>query len=133
MDAGSILSRSFLLTIENFPLQSGILSLLTLFLGVLRSESRLKKASCSCLHAGNGSLALGVLFKSIYERFVSAFIDLRAEMRVDTLCIFIVRPRGLILKKNAGYWSLVSENSGVILVSLSKGLELDRNHLSALM
>ena len=110
---GSILSKSFWLTMENFPLRSSILSLLTLRLGISRSGSRSKKASRSCLHAGGGSLASRVLFRSMYERSVSAFIDLIAEMRVDALRIFIVRSRGPILKKkNAGCRSLVSENSG---------------------
>ena len=130
---GSILSKSFWLTMENFPLRSSILSLLTLRLGISRSGSRLKKASRSCLHASSGRLALGVLFRSMHERSVSVFIGLIAEMRVDVLRIFIARSKGPILKKNVGCWSLVSENSGIALVSLSKGLELDRNHLSALM
>ena len=124
MDAGSILSKSFLLMMENLPLQLGILCLLTLCLGISKSGSK---------HEGSGSLASGVLFRSMYERSVSAFIDLIAEMRVDVLRIFMLRSRGLILKKNAGCRSLVSENNGIVLVSLSKGLELDRNHLSALM
>jgi len=93
MDVESTFSRSFFFTIENLPLWLSILSLLTLCLGISRSGSKLKKASYNCLHAGSGSLALSVLFWSMYERSVSAFNDLIAEIRVDVLRIFMLRSR----------------------------------------
>ena len=109
----------------------GILSLLTLHLKISKSGSKSKKASHKCLHAGSGSLALSVLFWSMYERSVFTFNNLITKMRVDVFSIFLLRSKGLILKKNTGYQSLMLENSGIVLVSLLKGLKLNRNHLSA--
>jgi len=52
------------------------------------------------------------------------------DMRVDVFYIFMLKSKGLILKKNTGCWNLMLENSGIILVSL---LKQDRNHLFTLM